>query len=103
MHQCRHVVPPTVPGMPWCTCTHCRDMPTNQERKCCGQNPATCVSLLPHYTQHCLDEGFLQIHRQYITDITALGHVREPGDDNRVQICYLQTFHFLAAWVSRTG
>ena len=94
MHQRRHGVPPPVPGIPWCTCTHCRDMPTDRERKCCGQNLATCVSLLPHFTQYCLDEGFLRIHRQYREEITSLGHIREPGDDNR-EFRYAAYRHFI--------
>nr|XP_055041339.1 P2X purinoceptor 7-like [Misgurnus anguillicaudatus] len=84
-HQQRHgaYTSAEVPGLPWCTCSHCRDMPTDRERKCCGQDPVHCVSLLPHFTQYCLDEGYLRIHRQYREDLTAFGNVREPGDDNR--------------------
>ncbi|XP_041953671.1 uncharacterized protein LOC121713243 [Alosa sapidissima] len=84
-HQQRHGAPTSaeVSGVPWCTCGHCRDMPTDRERKCCGQDPAHCVSLLPHFTQYCLDEGYLRIHRQYREDLTAFGDVREPGDDKR--------------------
>ncbi|KAK0132497.1 hypothetical protein N1851_032634 [Merluccius polli] len=46
MHQCRHAAPPFagVPGVPWCSCGNCREMPTDRERKCCGQEPANCVS-----------------------------------------------------------
>ncbi|KAF0044761.1 hypothetical protein F2P81_003919 [Scophthalmus maximus] len=84
-HQQRHgaPTPAEVPEVPWCTCGHSRDMATDWERKCCGQDPAHCVSLLPHFTQYCLDEGYLRIHRQYREDLTAFGNVREPGDDNR--------------------
>ena len=84
-HQQRHGAPTSaeVPGVPWCTCGKCRDMPTDRERKCCGQDPVHCVSLLPHFTQYCLDEGYLRIHRQYRENLTALGNVREPGEDNR--------------------
>lgn len=85
MHQRRHGSPPFagIPGVPWCTCGNCREMPTDQERKCCDQEPVNCVSLLPHFSQYCFEEGFIRIHRQYREDITALGHTREPGDDNR--------------------
>lgn len=58
-------------------------MPTDLERKCCGQEPAHCVSLLPHFSQYCLEEGFLRIHRQFREDITVLGEIRKAGDDNR--------------------
>ncbi|XP_041849327.1 uncharacterized protein LOC121645082 [Melanotaenia boesemani] len=84
-HQIRRGAPASseVLAVPWCTCNNCRDMPTDLERKCCGQDPAHCVSLLPHFTQYCLDEGYLRIHRQYREDITGLGSIKEPGDDNR--------------------
>jgi len=52
-------------------------MPTDQERKCCGQEQARCVSLLPHFSQYCIEEGFIRIHRQSREDITALGNIRE--------------------------
>ena len=60
MHQCRHGVPPFagVPGVPWCTCSNCTDMPTDRERKCCGQYPADCVIIIPHFSQYCLENAF---------------------------------------------
>uniref|UniRef100_A0A8C2FFT3 P2X purinoreceptor 7 intracellular domain-containing protein n=1 Tax=Cyprinus carpio TaxID=7962 RepID=A0A8C2FFT3_CYPCA len=72
MHQHRHGAPPFagIPGVPWCTCGNCREMPTDQERKCCGQEPVNCVSLLLHFSQYCLEEGLIRIHR-------------ETGNDNR--------------------
>lgn len=84
-HQQRHDAPTSaeVPLLPWCTCGHCRDMATDRERKCCGQDPVNCVSLLPHFDHYCMDEGYLRIHRQYREDLTAFGNIREPGDDNR--------------------
>ncbi|KAG5282707.1 hypothetical protein AALO_G00058980 [Alosa alosa] len=84
-HQQRHGAPHICRGtgylgVPVATA----DMPYGTgARKCCGQDPAHCVSLMPHFTQYCLDEGYLRIHRQYREDLTAFGNVREPGDDNR--------------------
>ena len=35
-------------GVPsWCVCTKCREMPTDQEKVCCGQVQANCFSTLP--------------------------------------------------------
>lgn len=84
-HQRKQGSPPPagVPGVPWCTCGHCRNMLSNKEKKCCGQDPAYCVSLLPHFSHYCLDEGYLRIYRQYQGDITAVGQTWEPGDDHR--------------------
>lgn len=31
----------------WCVCRHCREMPTQVERQCCGKQ--NCVTLLPVY------------------------------------------------------
>ena len=36
----------------WCSCNRCRDMPTPEERLCCGQLPDSCVSQLP-VSQNC--------------------------------------------------
>uniref|UniRef100_A0A8C2IRS5 P2X purinoreceptor 7 intracellular domain-containing protein n=1 Tax=Cyprinus carpio TaxID=7962 RepID=A0A8C2IRS5_CYPCA len=72
-----------LPGMPWCTCQNCRDMPTDRERKCCRQTPNNCISNLPLFRDYCLDGGFLRIHRQYREDVTALGRAREPGSESR--------------------
>lgn len=85
MHQRRHGGPPSagVQGVPWCVCGNCREMPTDLERKCCGQQTANCISRLPSFSLYCLDASILRIHRNYREDITALGIAREPGDDNR--------------------
>ena len=34
-----HVIPS------WCVCHHCREMPTDLERLCCGAQPNNCLSL----------------------------------------------------------
>lgn len=69
-------------------------MPTDRERICCGQDPAHCVSRLPHFSQYCLEEGFLRIHRQYREELTVFGQVRGPGDDNR-EYRYAAYRHFI--------
>lgn len=83
-HGC-HGAPPSagVQGVPWCVCGNCREVPTDLERKCCGQQPVHCISRLPSFSLYCLDAGILRIQRNYREDITTLGIAREPGDNNR--------------------
>nr|XP_054593360.1 P2X purinoceptor 7-like [Nothobranchius furzeri] len=90
----RHTTPVQAPALTWCTCGNCTDMPTDAERKCCGQDSVNCISLLPHFRLYCLDEGVLRIHRQYRADLTVLGQIREPGDDNR-EYRYAAYRHFI--------
>ena len=33
--------------LPWCSCNRCREMPTAEERVCCGHSPEHCTSQLP--------------------------------------------------------
>lgn len=71
------------PVVPWCSCGNCREMPTDREKQCCGQDPQNCFSTLRHFLQFCLDPAYLRVHRQYREDVTGLGAIREPGNDNR--------------------
>uniref|UniRef100_A0A1A8G121 P2X purinoreceptor 7 intracellular domain-containing protein n=1 Tax=Nothobranchius korthausae TaxID=1143690 RepID=A0A1A8G121_9TELE len=96
-NQARSGAPPPADLLgipPWCTCGSCRDMPTLLERKCCGQEPNHCVRLLPHFSLFCLDEGNLQIHRQFREDLMAVRPAREAGDDNR-EYRYAAYRHFI--------
>jgi len=39
---------PPHPDQPsWCSCSYCREMPTQQERLCCKRQPLNCHSRLP--------------------------------------------------------
>ena len=31
----------------WCVCQHCREMPSDASRVCCGMRPDLCTSLMP--------------------------------------------------------
>ncbi|XP_078701711.1 uncharacterized protein LOC144927847 [Branchiostoma floridae x Branchiostoma belcheri] len=70
-------------GLEWCTCHHCREMPTDQERICCGGGPDSCVSTLPDMDLYILDPGTLWFARNYRNDMLALQDAQEPGADNR--------------------
>uniref|UniRef100_A0A8C5H0J8 P2X purinoreceptor 7 intracellular domain-containing protein n=1 Tax=Gouania willdenowi TaxID=441366 RepID=A0A8C5H0J8_GOUWI len=48
----------------WCVCNNCRDMPTDVECKCCGQQPEACISILPHMAAYILQEGHLRLARE---------------------------------------
>ena len=37
---------PEVQSPEWCSCRNCRQMPTERERQCCGQQPTYCISRL---------------------------------------------------------
>ncbi|VDH98283.1 Hypothetical predicted protein [Mytilus galloprovincialis] len=40
---------PPKPDQPsWCSCSNCREMPTQQERLCCKRQPMNCHSRLPN-------------------------------------------------------
>nr|XP_022297957.1 P2X purinoceptor 7-like isoform X1 [Crassostrea virginica] len=70
--------PQPMPGVPaWCTCSRCRDMPTEEEKVCCGRSPEHCTTLLPDFHVLCLDEAVLALARLYREDVLAL-----PADDN---------------------
>lgn len=69
---------PPRPGVPsWCTCTRCRDMPTEEEKVCCRKTPENCTTLLPDFHVLCLDEAVLALARLYREDVLAL-----PADEN---------------------
>ncbi|XP_052713883.1 uncharacterized protein LOC128187492 [Crassostrea angulata] len=42
-----HHPPPDGPTPAWCTCTYCREMPMEAERRCCGRTRPNCYSRLP--------------------------------------------------------
>lgn len=38
--------PPNESHLDWCSCSFCRDMPTEEEKLCCGKLPNECTSRL---------------------------------------------------------
>jgi hypothetical protein len=40
----------------WCVCRHCREMPTQVERQCCGKE--NCVTLLPVFIYYFLSTSY---------------------------------------------
>ena len=74
---------PTPEQPTWCVCTHCKDMPTDAERKCCGQTPENCTSLLPHMDLFILQEGVLRLARRIWNDVRAEEDAAEPGEANK--------------------
>ena len=78
--------PPPVPpvtGQPtWCVCQKCRELPTDVERKCCGQYHDSCVSMLPHIEAYILQEGVLRLARQIWNDIQTVADLLDPGESN---------------------
>ena len=49
---------PSDPQQPaWCICTKCKELPTDLERKCCGQLLDSCVSMLPHMDAYIMQGG----------------------------------------------
>lgn len=59
-----------MPGVPWCTCGNCRNIPWDREE------PANRISRLLHFPQYCPHEGYLRVHRQYREDVTVLCQAR---------------------------
>lgn len=59
--------PPSGSACPsWCICGHCREMPSQEERVCCGMNPV-CISTVPvGATFNCLSRQNIFIKAIYI-------------------------------------
>lgn len=63
----------------WCTCRKCRDMPTDEEKLCCGQAPDTCLSQTPEMDMLVLQPGVINITNLLRADIFAV----PAGTENR--------------------
>ncbi|XP_052085223.1 P2X purinoceptor 7-like [Mytilus californianus] len=67
----------------WCVCTKCREMPTEEEKKCCRQTPQNCTSTLPDFDLVVLDPLVLVIARRYRQDVLAAGEDDDYNKSNR--------------------
>ena len=75
---------PPVPGQPtWCVCNKCREMHTELENKCCGQDPVYCISMLPEMDAYILQGGVLRLARRIWNDIRAVDDPVEVGESNK--------------------
>ena len=62
------------PGQPgnetpnWCYCGLCRNMPTQEENKCCCANQMPCITIQPLFSQLVLDGNVLEIAMRFRED-----------------------------------
>ena len=63
------------PGQPqnetpnWCHCGLCRNMPTQEENKCCCATKMPCITIQPLFSQLVLDGNVLEIAMRYREDV----------------------------------
>ena len=82
---------PPQPGSPadpsselwWCTCTYCRQMPTDLEKLCCGNTRERCTSRTVHMETLCLEEAHLRLNKELRLEYIAQIDPNDPGNDNR--------------------
>lgn len=67
----------------WCVCTNCREMPTQEENLCCGNEPEYCISRVPDFQLLMLDEAVLALARAYREDVLAVPHDVDFNRGNR--------------------
>uniref|UniRef100_A0A8C5GJD6 P2X purinoreceptor 7 intracellular domain-containing protein n=1 Tax=Gouania willdenowi TaxID=441366 RepID=A0A8C5GJD6_GOUWI len=67
----------------WCVCNNCRDMPTDVECKCCGQQPEACISILPHMAAYILQEGHLRLASRIWNDVRGLDDLPNRGESSK--------------------
>ncbi|XP_070554571.1 P2X purinoceptor 7-like [Ptychodera flava] len=75
--------PPSANQPSWCICSHCREMPTLPERKCCNKQPEFCISEITVLRQVCLDDTILAISRAYRNDMLATQDDDDFNKSNR--------------------
>nr|XP_034316166.1 uncharacterized protein LOC105320755 [Crassostrea gigas] len=65
-------IPPSPQDIPsWCRCTHCREMPSEVEKRCCNQIPRNCHSRLLDFQNVVLDPLVLEVAMRYRNDMLA--------------------------------
>ncbi|XP_050401003.2 P2X purinoceptor 7-like [Patella vulgata] len=83
----------------WCTCSHCREMPTDEEKLCCNMAPEFCISLRPELEQFCLEPGVLVIANNIRNDI----FVRDADDNLNKQYRHAAYRQFIYWRFGRLG
>ncbi|CAL9705809.1 unnamed protein product [Knipowitschia caucasica] len=68
---------------PWCRCAHCREMPTDVEKKCCLHPPELCISTVAHVETYIIQRGVLRLARRLWNEFRAMVDGSDPGEDNR--------------------
>uniref|UniRef100_A0A8C5B0V5 P2X purinoreceptor 7 intracellular domain-containing protein n=1 Tax=Gadus morhua TaxID=8049 RepID=A0A8C5B0V5_GADMO len=69
--------------MMYCEWRTCKEMQMDVERKCCGQQPHSCIAMLPHIEAYILQEGHLRLAIRIWNDVRALGDLPDPGESNK--------------------
>ncbi|XP_038136202.1 P2X purinoceptor 7-like [Cyprinodon tularosa] len=67
----------------WCVCTNCKEMPTDIERKCCGEPADSCIAMMQHMDEFILLEGILYFAGRIWAEVRAEADVVGPGESNR--------------------
>lgn len=67
----------------WCRCAHCREMPTDVEKKCCLHTPENCISTVPHFEAYIIQTGVLRLARRLWNEFRAVYDEPDLGEDNR--------------------
>ena len=75
--------PPPDEPLWWCTCTYCRQMPTDIEKLCCGNDRERCTSRTVHMQTLCLEEAHLRLNKELRQEYLATIDPNDPGNDNR--------------------
>ncbi|XP_071490597.1 P2X purinoceptor 7-like [Diadema antillarum] len=72
-----------LPGLFWCSCNHCQDMPSDDERLCCGFGVNDCLSRHPTL-ENIVDPVALGLQRALWQELMVVeAHADEPGAHNR--------------------
>ncbi|KAL3858298.1 hypothetical protein ACJMK2_012892 [Sinanodonta woodiana] len=74
---------PGVTALNWCRCTHCREMPSDEEKMYCNQLPMNCLSRLQDFDLVVLDEVVLGAAQQYRQDVFALDQDKDYNNGKR--------------------
>ncbi|XP_071147128.1 uncharacterized protein [Mytilus edulis] len=89
-----HHPPQDSPSPDWCTCTYCREMPTEAERRCCGRASQNCYSRLPDFYLIVLDEAVLHVARRLREELLVM-----PQDEDFNRANRFASYRQFIVWV----